>query len=239
MTDLTTIAFDADDTLWGHTLHYNLTEEKFVNLLKEYSQFPDLSRHLHDVEVRNLSYYGFGVKGFTLSMIETAIEVTQGRVPVGILDQILKLGRALRDQPIVLYPDVLDVIEELGHEWRLLLITKGDLLDQERKIAQSGLGGRFDHVEIVSDKTEDVYKRIFRVAADGPQRAMMVGNSARSDILPALAAGSFAVHIPCDDDWAYERCALPTDNDRFFAIQTIAELPDLVRSLADRTRFPI
>ncbi len=239
MQGLTTIAFDADDTLWGHTLHYNLTEEKFVTLLREYSQIPDLRQALHDVEVRNLTYYGFGIKGFTLSMLETAIEVTQGRVPVGILDQILKLGRTLQDQPIELYPHVSDVIRELAPTWRLLLITKGDLLDQERKIAQSGLGDSFDHVEIVSDKTQDVYARIFHTAADGPRRAMMVGNSARSDILPALAAGAYAVHIPCDDDWVYERCPLPANNDRCFAIGSIAELPALVHNLVTSPDLPI
>ena len=235
MSDLTTIAFDADDTLWGHTFHFNLTEEKFVNLLAEYSRSPDLRQHLHDLEIRNLAYYGFGVKGFMLSMIETAIEVTQQRVPITIIDQILQLGRSLQDHPIILYPNVRDVIRTLGRKWRLHLITKGDLLDQERKIAQSGLGDEFDHVEIVSDKTQEVYETIFHKWADGPHRAMMVGNSARSDIIPALDAGCLAVHIPCDDDWAYEQCVLPTGNDRCFSIKTIAELPPLIDSLASRS----
>ena len=228
MNSITTIAFDADDTLWDNTCHFNITADQFTRLLSEYSQFRDLHKHLLETEIRNLEYYGFGVKGFTLSMLETAIEVTQMRVPVAVLNQILQLGRHLHDQPTELYPDVRDVVTLMGNRYRTMLITKGDLIDQERKIAQSGIAERFDHVEIVSDKTPEVYERIFDSHADGPERSVMVGNSIKSDILPALEAGSWAVLIPCEHDWEYEHSDLPVGHTMFRQIEAIGQLPNLI-----------
>lgn len=231
MEKITTIAFDADDTLWDNTVHYNITERSFVALLEEYSQFTDLGQRLHDTEIRNLAYYGFGVKGFTLSMIETAIEVTQQRVPVPILRQILMLGRKLHDHPIETYPHVQDVVTMLGRSYRTMLITKGDLMDQERKISQSGMAEDFDHVEIVSDKIPEVYDRIFCNYADGPARSVMVGNSIRSDILPALDSGAWAVLIPCADDWEYEKSDLPVGHPRFRQIDSMTHLPETLQEI--------
>ncbi len=227
---ISTIAFDADDTLWSNNKHFNTTEQTFINLLKEYSTFKDLSSHLLKVEKKNIEFHGFGVKSFTLSMIETSIEVTQGRIPVKIISQILDLGRELQRYPLVLYPGVKDLIEKLSSEYKLVMITMGDLFDQERKIAQSDLGNLFDHIEIVSRKTPQVYQDIFAKYEIESSHCVMVGNSVRSDILPAMQAGSWGVLVSKEPNWEYENEApKPTDSRKFFEI---SELPQLQRVLS-------
>ena len=187
---LTTIGFDADDTLWHNETFFRLTQERFFRLLADHSD-PD---HLHDrllaAERRNLGAYGFGVKGFTLSMIETAVEISAGKVPAAVIGEILAAGREMLSHPVDLLPHARATVTTLAADYRVVLITKGDLLDQERKLAQSGLGDLFDGVEIVSDKTPDRYRAIFERHGDGAGRAMMVGNSLKSDVVPAIAAGS-------------------------------------------------
>src|SRR5690606_14358503 len=184
MRAITAIGFDADDTLWQNEQYYRLTEEHFAALLGDYAEGTHISERLLEAEKRNLEHYGFGIKGFTLSMIETAIEVTGGNAPAGTIADILEIGRELLRHPVETLPHVEETLRALNGEYLLVLITKGDLFDQERKLAQSGLGDLFDAVEIVSDKTATTYRRIFSKAADGPERAMMVGNSLRSDIVP-------------------------------------------------------
>ena len=182
---VTAIGFDADDTLWQNEQFYRLTERHFASLLADFADETHISARLLDAEKRNLSHYGFGIKGFTLSMVETAVEVTEGRVPAGVIAQILDIGRDLLRHPVESLPHVHETLEALAGRYFLVMITKGDLFDQERKLAQSGLGDYFDAVEIVSDKTAVTYRRIFSKLADGPERAMMVGNSLKSDIVPA------------------------------------------------------
>ena len=231
MSEISTIAFDADDTLWDNTFYYNLTEDKFANLLSEFTEYTDLRTCLLGTEKKNIQFYGFGIKGFTLSMIETAIEVTQSNLPNNILKQILNLGRELQKHPVDLYPNVRHVLESLIGNYRIMLITKGDLIDQEYKIALSGLRELFHHVEIVSDKTCQVYSRLFHDYADGPEKSVMVGNSIRSDILPALATGAWGILIPCKHDWEYERADLPTNNPRFRIINQIGEVLDTIQEI--------
>jgi putative hydrolase of the HAD superfamily len=229
---LTTIGFDADDTLWHNESFFRLTQDRFAELLADHSP-PD---HLHDrllaAERRNLGQYGFGVKGFTLSMIETAIEVSQGRVPAAVIGEILAAGREMLEHPVELLPHARAVVASLAEEYRVVLITKGDLLDQERKLAQSGLGDLFDGVEIVSDKTPEIYRAAFARHGTGTDQGLMVGNSLKSDVLPMLAVGGWGVHVPHGLTWALEHADPPVGHRRFHEITDLGPLPDLVSELA-------
>ncbi len=231
MNKLTTIGFDADDTLWHNERFFRKTQDHFVSLLAD----DCAADHLHDrllaAERRNLGHYGFGVKGFILSMIETAIEVTGERVPARVIAELIGAGQEMLAQPIELLPGAQAAVETLAPHFRLVLVTKGDLLDQERKLAQSGLGDLFDAVEIVSHKTEATYAQVFARHGTGPAEAMMVGNSLRSDILPMLAAGGWGVHVPHALTWALEADDRPQDALRFREIARIDGLPDLIHTL--------
>ena len=228
---ITAIGFDADDTLWQNEQYYRLTETHFGKLLTDYAEGSAVSEKLLEAERRNLSYYGFGIKGFTLSMIETAIEITEGRVPATVIAEILDIGRHLLSHPVETLPHARETLEALSGHFLLVLITKGDLFDQERKLAQSGLGDFFDAVEIVSDKTAVTYRRIFSKVADGPERAMMDGNSLKSDVVPAIAAGSFGVFVPHELTWVLERVEPPTEAPRFRQIAHLGELAALIEQL--------
>lgn len=228
---ITTIGFDADDTLWQNEAFFRLTQDRFVRLLADHAQ----PAHLHDrllaAERRNLGHYGFGVKGFTLSMIETAIEVTDGRVSGSVIAEIMAAGREMLSHPIELLPHAEQSVRALAASHRVLLITKGDLLDQERKLAQSGLGDLFHGVEIVSDKTAAVYAGIFARHGAVAETAMMVGNSLKSDVLPAIAAGGWGVHVPHGLTWALEQADAPIGHSRFHSLADLGALPDLVAQL--------
>jgi putative hydrolase of the HAD superfamily len=228
---LSTIGFDADDTLWQNEQFFRLTEERFTALLSGFAEPRHLSERLLEAEKRNISAYGFGIKGFTLSMIETAIEVTEGRVPASVIRQILEAGRDLLSHPVEPLPHARAALEALSGHYRLILITKGDLFDQERKLAQSGLGELFTAVEIVSDKSTEVYDRVFGRHGDGPARSMMVGNSLKSDVVPALKAGCWGVYVPHSLTWALEQDKPPTGNRRYRHIEHLGELLDIVRKI--------
>ncbi|SDG51257.1 HAD family hydrolase [Pelagibacterium luteolum] len=232
MQTLSTIGFDADDTLWQNEHFFRLTERHFTELLVDYAEPEHLAARLLDAEKRNLAHYGFGIKGFTLSMIETAIEVTDGKVPGDIIGRIVNAGREMLSHPIETLPHVHETLEALAADHTLVLITKGDLFDQERKLAQSGLGEFFDAVEIVSDKSPATYARAFSRHGDGPERAMMVGNSLRSDVIPAIEAGGWGTYVPHDLTWDYERADEPKNGSpRFFKIASLAELKPLIDRL--------
>ncbi len=228
---LTTIGFDADDTLWQNEQFYRLTETHFTELLSDYAEGAVVSDRLLAAEKRNLQHYGFGIKGFTLSMIETAIEITEGNVPASVIAQILDTGRDLLSHPVETLPEVRETLAALSDHYLLVLITKGDLFDQERKLAQSGLGDFFHAVEIVSDKTAVTYRRIFSKIGGGPERAMMVGNSLKSDIVPAIAAGSYGVFVPHELTWVLEHVEEPTEAPRFRKIERLGELRGVIDSL--------
>ena len=196
MPELTAIGFDADDTLWIHERYFQLTQARFAELLRDYADPHHLAEHLLAAERKNIGHYGFGVKGFILSMIETAVEVTDGKVPGHVIRHILRAGRAMLRHPIEPVPTATATLEALAQNHTLILITKGDLFDQERKLAASGLGAFFTAVEIVSDKTAATYERVFARHADGAARAMMVGNSLKSDVVPALKAGRLGGSCP-------------------------------------------
>ena len=228
---LSTIGFDADDTLWQNEQFFRLTERRFADLLAEHAPAEDLTNRLLEAEKRNLAHYGFGIKGFTLSMVETAIEVTGGRVPATVIRDILEAGREMLSHPVEPLPFAHEALERLSGDYRIVLITKGDLFDQERKLAQSGLGDFFDAVEIVSDKKAETYQRIFSRHGDGPERSMMVGNSLKSDVLPALEAGSWGVHIPHELTWVLEHAEAPADAPRFRQLDHLGGLADLVAGI--------
>lgn len=231
MSPVTTLGFDADDTLWQNEQFYRFTEKRFTDLLADHGAHEEISARLLEAERRNLNFYGFGIKGFTLSMIETAIEVTGGKASPAVIKAILDCGREMLHHPVELLPDVAETLAALAPHYRLVLITKGDLFDQERKLAQSGLGDLFDGVEIVSGKDAATYGRIFRQHGEGPDRALMVGNSMKSDILPALAAGAFAVHVPHDLTWVLEHAEAPVNHARFHHLDRLAGLPVLLDEL--------
>lgn len=229
---LTTIGFDADDTLWQNETFFRLTQDRFAELLADHAERDHLHERLLAAERRNLGHYGFGIKGFMLSMIETAIEVTEGRVPANVISEILSTGQEMLCHPIELLPHAAEVVAELSGRFRLVLITKGDLLDQERKLAQSGLGEMFDAVEIVSNKTEATYARAFARHGDGADRAMMVGNSMKSDVRPALEAGSWGVFVPHGLTWELEHAEAPEGHARFHEIADLGALPALIETIA-------
>ena len=228
---ITTVGLDADDTLWHNETLFRLTHARFVDLLDDHGDAETIEARLADVERRNLRLYGYGVKGFTLSMIETAMELCDGGAPPEVVREILAAGREMLAHPVETLPGVDAVVDKLAGKYRLVLVTKGDLLDQERKLAASGLGDRFSAVEIVSEKDRATYERVFARHGTGPEEAVMAGNSMKSDVLPAIEAGAFGVHIPYHVTWAHELADAPQDEPRFAALSTIADLPEWIGSL--------
>jgi putative hydrolase of the HAD superfamily len=229
--ELTTIGFDADDTLWDHEKYFVSTKARFVELLAPHAEPERLDRQLHDIEIANVRQYGFGVKSFTLSMIETAIGGSEGRVPAKTIADILQLGREMLVHPVDPYPGVCETLEALKPAYKLLVVTRGDLIDQERKLTASGLLGYFDEIEIVSDKTKPVYERIFARHGDGAKRAMMIGNSMRADVVPAIEAGAFGVHIPSDYVWSMDLDSDPKDASRFRRLKDISSVVPLLAEI--------
>ncbi len=226
--NLTTIGFDADDTLWHNARFFRITQERFAELLADFTERAHLEQRLLEAERRNIGQYGFGIKGFVLSMIETAIEVTEERVPASVISELIAAGQEMLNHPIDLLPHAQDAVARCAENHRIILITKGDLLDQERKLAQSGLGDLFNHVEIVSHKTKRAYSEIFHRHGDGADRAMMIGNSMKSDVIPAIEAGGWGIYVPHGEIWALEHADPPIDSSRFHEITTLAELPNLI-----------
>ncbi len=223
---ITTVGLDADDTLWHNETIFRLTQARLFDLLSDVADTEILEERLAEVERRNLRLYGYGVKGFTLSMIETAMELTGGEAPAHIIREILAAGRAMLTEPVEPLPGVDDALARLSERYRLVLVTKGDLLHQEQKLAASGLGDLFVAVEIVSEKDASTYERVFSRYGTGVAQAAMVGNSLRSDVLPALEAGAWAAHIPYPVTWAHEMADPPLGHPRFAELANISELPD-------------
>jgi putative hydrolase of the HAD superfamily len=229
---ISTIGFDADDTLWQNETFFRMTEQRFTELLSSHGEHHVLTARLLEAERRNLGFYGYGVKGFTLSMIETAVEVTKGEVPASVIAEILSFGRQMLANPVETLPEARETLDALAGRYRIILITKGDLFDQERKLAQSGLGDYFDAVEIVSEKTQDTYGRLFTRHGDGAASALMVGNSLKSDVVPAIAAGAYGVHVPHELTWVLEHEEAPEAHPRFRRIETLGKLPQLLAQIA-------
>ena len=228
---ITTVGLDADDTLWHNETIFRMTQARFRELMADHAEPEFLDARLAEVERRNLALYGYGVKGFTLSLIETAMDITGGEPPGRIIADILAAGREMLAHPVEPLPGVDHALAELSERYRLVLITKGDLLHQEQKLAASGLGDLFAAVEIVSEKDASTYARVFDRHGTGAGEAAMCGNSLRSDVLPALEAGAFAAHIPYPLTWAHEMAEPPLGHPRFAELASISEFPAWVRSL--------
>lgn len=227
-----TIGFDADDTLWHNETIFENVHLRYRALLGRFHDAATVEQHLFATEMRNLERYGYGVKGFTLSAIETAIDLSGGQISAEEIRLIIALGQDMLAHPVELLDGVLDVVGPLARAHRLLLITKGDLRDQERKLSLSGLAGLFRAVEIVSEKDASTYERILRRHGVAPERFLMVGNSLKSDILPVLAIGGVAAHVPYHLTWAAERVdTLPDAAGRFFQLGSLRELPNLIRGM--------
>lgn len=223
---ITTIAFDADDTLWHNENLYSLTQERFKRLLAPFQDVATIDQRLYATEMRNLAFFGYGIKGFTLSMIETAIEITDGRIGAHEIRQIIDYARDMLRAPVELLPGVRETIALLGDSYRLMIVTKGDLFDQESKIARSGIADYFQYVEIVSEKTPGVYAAVMNRHGIEPRRFLMVGNSLRSDILPVVEVGGNAVYIPYHLTWDHERVTDEgTIAGRYATLSHIGELP--------------
>ena len=228
-----TIGFDADDTLWHNEVIFEQTHERYRALLSRFHDTATVDHTLFATEMRNLELYGYGIKGYTLSSIETAIELSGGRISAEEIRQLIGLGQEMLAHPVNLLEGAAETLAVLAPSYRLVLITKGDLRDQERKLAKSGLAGHFRHVEIVSEKDAGAYGRLFRRHAIEPARFLMVGNSLKSDILPVLALGGAGVHIPYHLTWAAERVDPPPAHPgRLFTVQHLRELPGVVQSWA-------
>ena len=228
---ITTVGLDADDTLWHNETIFRLTQARLRAMLADFAPAEAFDTTLAAVERRNLRLYGYGVKGFTLSMIETAMELTGNNPPGALIADILAAGREMLSHPVEPLPGVEQALAEL-EDYRLVLITKGDLLHQEQKLAASGLGELFAAVEIVSEKDAATYARVFERHGTGAAEAVMAGNSLRSDVLPALDAGAWAAHIPYEITWAHEMADTPQDHPRFAELPSISALPAWVRSLS-------
>ncbi|MFZ5721712.1 MAG: HAD family hydrolase [Pseudomonadota bacterium] len=228
---ITTVGLDADDTLWHNETIFRLTQDRLRDLMAEYAPPEALMSKLAEVEARNLRLYGYGVKGFTLSMIETVMELTDNQAPGRLIADILAAGREMLSEPVEPLPGVDQALAELSRDYRLVLITKGDLLHQEQKLAASGLGDLFVAVEIVSEKDAGTYERVFARHGTGAAQAVMCGNSMRSDILPALEAGAYGAYVPYHITWAHEVAEAPKDHPRLAQLGSISELPGWVSSL--------
>ena len=222
------LGLDADDTLWQNEEFFRLTQDRFADMLSAYMPPEPLHEELLTAERRNLGRYGYGIKGFVLSMVETAIDVSKAQVPAHVIHDILVMGRDMLNHPIHLLPGVAECLPQLAEDYALVLVTKGDLLHQEQKLAQSGLGDLFDDVHIVSEKQITTYQRIF--GAQLPATAM-IGNSIKSDILPALAAGAAAIHIPGRYEWEMEKASAPPDGPRFFKASSFNKVSALLSEI--------
>lgn len=219
-----TIAFDADDTLWHNESCYRDAEAWFRGLLAPYHDGDWVQERLLATETRNLAHFGYGIKSFVLSMIETAVELTEGRISGGEVQRIVDLGREMLTHPVEPLPHVQETLAALQGRYHLLVITKGDLLDQESKLARSGLGRYFSGMEVVSEKDEAAYQAVFARRGIPPSEFLMVGNSLKSDILPVVALGAQAVHVPAATTWSHEHVE-DADASTFATLEHLGQLP--------------
>jgi putative hydrolase of the HAD superfamily len=227
------IAFDADDTLWHNERHYTEAKERFKRILTRYHDQEWIEQRLEETELQNLKRYGYGIKSFTLSMIETAIQLTEGRIIGSEVQEIITLAWEMLGRPMEILEGVPETLRELAASYRLMLITKGDLFEQEAKVSRSGLSDYFASIEIVSEKTAQSYQAILdrhRLSAD---RFLMIGNSLKSDVLPVLEIGGHAIHIPFETTWVHEMVdEAELEDKNFMRLNHITHLPGLIESLS-------
>ena len=204
MQQIKVIAFDADDTLWDNQVFYDKVESEFCHLLAGYGTAEEISSRLLAIEMENMDIYKYGAKPFTLSMVEAAVKISRNRVPAEVIGRIVEMGKELLEMPIRLLGGVTEALETLKDDYKLVVATKGDLLDQERKLQRSGISHYFDHTEIMTDKAPQDYQRLISSLDVAPQSFLMVGNSLKSDVLPVLSLGGHAIHVPAEAMWKHE-----------------------------------
>ena len=218
------IAFDADDTLWVNEPYYRKAEEELCELLKDYMPEETCNRILFDIEMKNLEVYGYGIKPFALSLIEAAITISDHKIPISVVTTLIERAKKMLHHPIELLDGIEETLKVLSKKYRLVMATKGDLLDQERKLIKSGLEDYFHHIEIVSDKTPNHYRKLIKQLDIQPDEFLMIGNSMKSDILPVLDVGAYAFHIPYHTTWAHEIVNEDTQHDKFIELKMASEL---------------
>lgn len=230
MKDIKVIGFDADDTLWVNEPFFQDVERQYENLLSAYADNQTISRELFSTEMKNISMYGYGAKGFTLSMIESALHISNNQIPQTSIRRILELGQSLLNTPVKLLKGVEETLGKLNgkQNYRLIVATKGDLTDQQRKLSKSGLEKYFDHIEIMSDKTEREYELLFDHLGIHASQFLMIGNSLKSDILPVLSLGGNGIHIPFEVTWQHEETKDEINNPRFQSTGSIAEILEIL-----------
>lgn len=217
------IGFDADDTLWINETYFREAEEAFFDLLEDYMPRHSLARELLAVEISNLKLYGYGIKAFMLSMVETALNIGGKTLPIDAINKIIEIGRRQLDMPVILLDGVLDVLNQLKGKYKLVVVTKGDLLDQERKLEKSGLASYFHHIEIVSEKTTHDYQKLLKHLDIQASEFLMIGNSLKSDVLPVLELGGYGIHVPFHTTWEHERVDVIITNEKFHSVTQIVE----------------
>ena len=223
------VGIDGDDTLWHSEGHFAVTEERFRDIISAWVDPDAASAALLDTERRNLRLFGYGVKGFMLSMIETAIQLSDRQVHASAIQEIIELGKALLDHPVELLDGVADAIDALAEHHRLVLVTKGDLFHQESKVAASGVAERFERIEIVAEKDAPTYLRVLGQMRSRPEQFCMIGNSVRSDIAPVLEIGGYGVHVPYHVTWAMEHATVDAEHPR---LVTVAHIDEALTALA-------
>ena len=224
MKNIKVIAFDADDTLFVNETYFAETEEKFCSLMSDYLSQQGISKELFKIQIDNLKLYGYGIKGYTLSMIEAAMKISNNTIPIEVIERIIQLGKELTAKPIVLLEGVEETLQALHGKYKLVVATKGDLLDQRRKLHNSGLGKYFHHIEVMSDKQEIDYSDLIKRLEIRPEEFFMIGNSLKSDVLPVLAIGGHAVHIPFHTTWAHEKIDHKVEHKNFSTFEKISEV---------------
>lgn len=223
------IAFDADDTLFINEPYFQDTEDKFCSLMSDYLSHQGLSQELFRTEIANLDLYGYGIKGYILSMIEAAMRISNNTISIEVVGKIIELGKELLQKPIELLDGVEDTLKALQGKYKLVVATKGDLKDQQRKLHDSGLGPYFHHIEVMADKQEVNYQKLLKRLEIEPQEFFMVGNSLKSDVLPVLAIGGYAVHVPFHMTWEHEKIHHKVKHKNFRTLENISEiLPILI-----------
>ena len=228
LSQIKVIAFDADDTLWDNESYFREAEEKFAALLENFLPVHSSLRELLGVEIQNLPQYGYGIKAFILSMIETAIKITDGNISATAINEIINLGKEMLDKPVSVLPGVENVLKSLQGKYRLVVATKGDLLDQERKLKKSNLSQYFHHVEIMTEKQESDYEKLIKHLDIKSEELLMIGNSLKSDVLPILNLGGYGIHIPYHTTWALEAIDVKIENEKFHQLENISQLLELV-----------
>lgn len=222
--EIKVIGFDADDTLWVNETYFRDTEEKFANLLEGYETKNKVDQELFKMEIKNLEVYGYGVKGFMLSMIESALDLSNNTISQATISKILNLGKEMIMQPVELLAGVKEVLEQLSSNYRLIVLTKGDLLDQERKIKRSGLTKYFHHIEVLSDKKEENYLHLLDHLEIDVKEFLMIGNSLKSDVLPLINIGAQAVHVPFHTTWQHEEVTINEDEFKYLKINSLKDI---------------